>query len=124
MSSTKSCVACTLEIPEAAGRCPNCRAAQEQPGGFHRGHSGRVIAGVCAAFARHFGIDAWLVRLAMVIGLVVSAGTAFGVYVLFWILTPNGPGQRPPAARFMDSVSRFFTSAPDGQPIREPNENP
>ena len=48
----------------------------------------RVIAGVCAALARRFGMKASTVRLLAVI-LVLFAGLSLWAYVLLWIVIPN-----------------------------------
>ncbi|MGI4980459.1 MAG: PspC domain-containing protein [Janthinobacterium lividum] len=60
----------------------------------------RKIAGVCAAFARAYGWDLTLVRLALV-ALVVFGGTGLLAYVLCWIVIPEDPialPTYPPAA--------------------------
>ena len=52
-----------------------------------RPRDGAMIGGVCAAFARYFGIDATLVRILWVL-LVLAVGTGLLAYVVCWILIP------------------------------------
>src|SRR5215207_2473430 len=55
--------------------------------GLARPRQGRMIAGVCAALARRFGMPVFLVRVLM-----VAAGIAgFGLilYPVLWVLIPN-----------------------------------
>jgi phage shock protein PspC (stress-responsive transcriptional regulator) len=57
--------------------------------GLVRPRHGRMIAGVCAGFARRYGVPVFLVRV-----LTVVAGVAgFGLlgYLVMWILMPNEP---------------------------------
>lgn len=53
-----------------------------------RPRNDRVIAGVCSAVARRFGMSASTVRLLSVI-LVLFAGLSLWAYVLLWIVIPN-----------------------------------
>ncbi len=48
----------------------------------------RMIAGVCSAFARSFGLDVTLIRLAWVLS-VLLAGTGLLAYVICWIVIPE-----------------------------------
>ena len=70
------------------------------PGGYHpdmatstsrlvRPHSGKWIAGVCAALADRFGLPRGLVRLIFVIFGFVGAGEL--AYIVLWILIPKEP---------------------------------
>ena len=54
-----------------------------------RPRDGRMIAGVCAAFARTFGVDATLVRVLMVLLVVLGVGSGVLVYLISWILIPQ-----------------------------------
>ena len=51
---------------------------------------GRVIAGVCAGFAQHFGWDVVLVRL-LFVAAVLGCGVPVLVYVVAWVVMPEGP---------------------------------
>lgn len=46
------------------------------------------MAGVCAGVARAFGIDATLVRVAVLVGALVTGGGVLALYVLAWALLP------------------------------------
>ena len=50
---------------------------------------GRMLAGVCAALARRFGVSATTVRLLFVVFGMVGAGEV--VYLLLWIVIPPAP---------------------------------
>lgn len=48
----------------------------------------RVIAGVCSAVARRFGVKPTTVRVITVIA-VLFAGLSLWAYILLWIVVPN-----------------------------------
>ncbi|MDT0158326.1 PspC domain-containing protein [Microbacterium sp. ARD32] len=48
----------------------------------------RLIAGVCSAVARRFGISSTTVRIITVLA-VLFAGLSLWAYVLLWIVIPN-----------------------------------
>ena len=52
-----------------------------------RPRNGRVIAGVCAALARRFGMKPWLVRLIFVLSCLLP-GPQILIYVVLWIALP------------------------------------
>ena len=55
---------------------------------FIRPIRGRVVAGVCAAIANHYGWDVSSVRIAMaVLGLFTGVGVV--LYVALWIAIPS-----------------------------------
>jgi phage shock protein PspC (stress-responsive transcriptional regulator) len=53
-----------------------------------RPRDGVMLAGVCAGFARYFGVDVTLVRLGWVF-LVVLFGTGLLAYLICWIVIPQ-----------------------------------
>src|SRR3954469_22111830 len=53
-----------------------------------RPRDGRMIGGVCASLAEHFGVDVLLVRVLAVV-LAVSGGAGVAAYLAFWLLTPS-----------------------------------
>ena len=55
-----------------------------------RPRTGRVIAGVCAALGRRFGLSANLVRLLFLLSCLLP-GPQFIIYVVAWIVIPNEP---------------------------------
>lgn len=50
-----------------------------------------MIFGVCAGLADYTGIDATLIRLATVIGTIVTGSVIFWLYLLLAILLPTVP---------------------------------
>ena len=55
-----------------------------------RPRNGRVIAGVCAALGRRFGMSANLVRLLFLLSCLLP-GPQFIIYVIAWIVIPAEP---------------------------------
>jgi phage shock protein PspC (stress-responsive transcriptional regulator) len=53
-----------------------------------RSRSGRVVAGVCAALARRFGMRPWTVRLLFVLSCLLP-GPQILLYVALWIILPG-----------------------------------
>ena len=49
----------------------------------------RMVAGVCSGMADYLGLDPTVVRVAAVLGAVVSCGTVAIAYVAAWILMPE-----------------------------------
>jgi phage shock protein C len=49
----------------------------------------KMIAGVCGGLARYLGVDATLVRVVAVIGLVFAFPAASIGYVLAWAIMPS-----------------------------------
>jgi phage shock protein C len=94
------CAACSQQMNPDARFCCNCgrplQAAQQQPwnpyaGRIVRPRYGRMIAGVCAGIAQHYGWDPVVVRLAAVALLFCGCGSPVLLYFLAWIIMPNEP---------------------------------
>lgn len=49
----------------------------------------RKIAGVCGGLADYFGIDSTIVRILLALSVVVSYGTGFILYLVFWLIVPR-----------------------------------
>ena len=49
----------------------------------------KVVAGVCGGVADHFGIDANIVRLALVAAVVLGLGSGIVIYLAAWWLMPE-----------------------------------
>jgi phage shock protein C len=110
MDTTKRCVACAMDLRDEAARCPHCRAVQ--PGAvMHRGGEGRTLLGVCLALGRQLGIDVALVRVAFVIALAVTGGTALLVYLLLWAFTPPSAMGKAPVQRVVNWVTQVTDSS-------------
>lgn len=57
-----------------------------------RSSEDRMIAGVCGGLAEYFEIDSTLIRVAYVVGSVVSvAFPGLLVYILLWVVMPRDP---------------------------------
>ena len=54
-----------------------------------RPRQGRMIAGVCAAFAHRYGWDVSLVRIALLLIVVFGCGSPILAYLIAWIAIPN-----------------------------------
>ncbi len=50
-----------------------------------------MIAGVCVGVANHYGWDASLVRILLVLSVVFGAGLPVVAYLAAWIVIPNAP---------------------------------
>lgn len=55
-----------------------------------RPRRGRMIAGVCAALARRFGLKPWQMRLIFVLSCLLP-GPQFLLYIALWIILPAEP---------------------------------
>jgi phage shock protein C len=56
---------------------------------LRRSRDDRMIAGVCGGLARTFGIDAAIVRIALVAATLLGFGTGAVVYVICCFLMPE-----------------------------------
>jgi phage shock protein C len=54
-----------------------------------RPRDGRMLAGVCAAFAGYFGLDVTLVRVIWAVVSVITGGAGVLAYLVAWILIPD-----------------------------------
>jgi phage shock protein C len=85
-------------MDDSARFCPFCGAVN-QPGGYAptpiagqlmRPRYPRMVAGVCAAFALHYGWDLSLVRVITAL-VIVFTGVGLFVYLAAWIIIPEAP---------------------------------
>ena len=49
----------------------------------------RKIAGVCGGLADYFGLDSTIVRILWALAVMVSYGTGFILYLVFWLIVPR-----------------------------------
>jgi phage shock protein PspC (stress-responsive transcriptional regulator) len=62
------------------------------PRPLRRSRSNRVIAGVCAGLAYHFGLDVTLMRVLYVLVSILSAAfPGILVYIVLWLVIPEEP---------------------------------
>jgi phage shock protein C len=64
------------------------------PGQLTRSRSQRMIAGVCAGFARHYGWDLSLTRVITAL-MIVLTGVGLIAYLVAWIVIPDEPYALP-----------------------------
>lgn len=68
-----------------------------------RSTTDRMIAGVCGGLAAYLNMDATLIRILWVLA-VVAGGTGVLVYIVLWIVLPEGPSvpASPPAVQIAE----------------------
>jgi len=59
---------------------------------LYRSRTDSKLTGLCGGLAAYFGIDATIVRLAMVVGGLFSLGTVLMIYIIAAIVVPKEPG--------------------------------
>ena len=103
------CTKCGIELRETDRFCSQCgtqtgRGTPEIPAGsvwnrLSRPRDDRKVAGVCAGFARYFGVDVTLIRILTVVLALWPVGLGVILYIVGWIIMPNDPLLLPtPAA--------------------------
>jgi phage shock protein C len=79
-------------MPDDARLCPYCAqpvaSAMVTTQPLVRARDGRMIAGVCAGLARHFGWNLTLLRLVWLL-MFLLGGVGGLLYVVLWIVIPN-----------------------------------
>ena len=95
------CPHCGKPLDETARFCPVCGTAT-QPMNFHapppsmlrgqltRPRHNRIVAGICAGLALHYGWDLSVVRVICAL-LIVFTGVGLIVYLVAWIVIPEEP---------------------------------
>ena len=92
------CTHCGLQMTDGSQYCSKCGAPMVGTGNpfkdgmrhVVRPRVGRKIAGVCLGFAQAYGWDLSVVRIVMLLTLCFGGGGLL-VYVIAWIVLPNGP---------------------------------
>jgi len=84
------CTKCGNAIEGNQSFCSKCGTSAGAPveKKLTRPMGSQWIAGVCAGFAKYFGIDVTLVRLLWLCS-VILAGTGILVYIICWIVMPK-----------------------------------
>ncbi len=105
------CTKCGISLEDSARFCNQCGASQTASANappprterLSRPADDQKIAGVCAGFARYFGVDATLVRILWIV-LVIWPIPLIGVigYIVAWIVMPVS--YPPPAVQPAQTV--------------------
>ena len=96
------CSHCGRQMDPAARFCTGCGAVVQcapyarayYPGQLVRPRYPRMIAGVCAGFAEHYGWDLSLVRVITALTIVFT-GVGLFAYLAAWIIIPEAPYSLP-----------------------------
>src|SRR5712671_3659083 len=100
------CTQCGKPVDPSSRFCPGCgatiSAAPPPPPGVYpnpnqltRPRYNRMIAGVCAGFALHYGWDLNLVRILTVVIAFFSGGLGLVAYLAAWVIIPEAPNVLP-----------------------------
>jgi phage shock protein C len=96
------CSKCGNQVDPSSRFCPACGAtvnasapppppgAYPNPGQLNRPLNGRMIGGVCAGFALHYGWDLNLTRIITAL-LIICTGVGALAYIAAWIIIPQEP---------------------------------
>lgn len=93
------CSRCGKQLDPTSRFCNSCGATVNgvPPAGaartsqLVRPRENRMIGGVCAAFALHYGWDLNLVRVITAVIMVLSAGSGVVAYIAAWVIIPEAP---------------------------------
>ena len=93
------CSHCGKQLDPASRFCNSCGATVNAGGPFGnaaragqmvRPRENRMIGGVCAAFALHYGWDLNLVRIITAV-IIILTGVGALAYIAAWVLIPEAP---------------------------------
>lgn len=92
------CSHCGKPMDQGARFCPACGAVIQSvvvshapsPGQLTRPRYPRMIAGVCAGLALHYGWDLSLVRVICAL-MIVLTGVGLIAYLVAWVVIPEAP---------------------------------
>jgi phage shock protein C len=83
----------TAPITDTTGTTDATRPIQPSPSSprppFRRSRTDRMIAGVCGGAARSLGVDAALLRIALVAAILLGFGAGIVIYIACWLIVPE-----------------------------------
>jgi phage shock protein C len=90
------CTRCGAELKEQDNFCSHCgsttvrgASSSRQAPPLSRPVEGKMVAGVCAGFARSMGIDVTIIRIVWAI--LMLSGIGIIAYIVCWIVMPKDP---------------------------------
>lgn len=100
------CKNCGAQVDPSSRFCPSCGTTLTEtpppPPGVYpssarivRPRENRMIAGVCAGFAQHYGWDLNLVRVLVAVATFFSGGAGLLAYLIAWVIIPEAPYSLP-----------------------------
>ena len=95
--SSRFCPACGAPVNPTAGSTTGAHPPPPSPpliAQLTRSRHNRMIAGVCAGFALHYGWDLNLVRIVTAL-VIVFTGVGAIAYLAAWIIIPEAPYALP-----------------------------
>lgn len=87
--SSRFCTSCGSTV-NVAGAVPGAQPQSQMV----RPRENRMIAGVCAAFAMHYGWDLNLVRIIAAV-IIILTGVGALAYIAAWVIIPEAPYGMP-----------------------------
>jgi phage shock protein C len=99
------CSKCGNQVDPSSRFCPSCGAAVNtappppagnypNTGQLTRSRDNRMIAGVCAGFALHYGWDLNFVRIVTAL-VCIFTGVGAIAYLVAWVIIPEAPYALP-----------------------------
>jgi phage shock protein C len=91
------CTQCGFELDENHQFCAKCgvsvrtgeAAGRHAPSRLSRPMEQKKVGGVCAGFARYFGVDVTLMRILWLAIAILSGGLGVIVYIAAWLVMPK-----------------------------------
>lgn len=87
--SSRFCTSCGSTV-NVVGAVPGAQSQSQMV----RPRENRMIAGVCAAFAMHYGWDLNLVRIIAAV-IIILTGVGALAYIAAWVIIPEAPYGMP-----------------------------